>query len=230
MPAHRFFLDNFSSSQLTGDEFHHLKTVMRARVGDTIELVDGKGTMATATVTSLHSDHATFDISHKHHEPPPSNSIILAQGFTRPALLDWIIEKGTELGATEFWLFPGEQSEKKELTPNQLARLHTLTISALKQSGRLYLPKLKIKPLLSQWKKPTGTLLFGSLAPDAKPLTPTDIAQTIIVIGPEKGFSKNEHTFLEKDLQATGVKLNSNILRAETAALCALSLLCCPKK
>ncbi len=224
----RFFLDSLDSRELFGDEFHHLKTVMRARIGDTIELLDGKGTMLSATVTSLHTDHATFEVTQKRHEPPPSNSIILAQAFTRPALLDWIVEKGTELGAAEFWLFPGEQSEKKELTSNQLQRLHTLTISAIKQSGRLYLPKLEIQPPLAEWKKPAGTLLFGSLAPDAKPLTGAT-ESTIIVIGPEKGFSKNEHTFLEKNLQATGVKLNSNILRAETAALCALSILCCPK-
>lgn len=230
MPAHRFFLENFSLSQLSGDEFHHLKTVMRARVGSTIELVDGKGTLVAATVTSLHSDRATFDITDKQQEPLPTQSVILAQAFTRPSLLDWIIEKGTELGATEFWLFPGEQSEKKEVTPNQMHRLHTLTISALKQSGRLFLPKLEIKPLLCKWKQPPGKLLFGSLEPDAKPLTPAENSQTIIVIGPEKGFSKHEHTLLEKDLQATGVKLSSNILRAETAALCSLSVLCCPKK
>lgn len=225
MPAHRFFLEDISSQTLTGDEFHHLKNVMRARPGDTIELVNGKGTLAHARLVEIKKDAATFEITKKIDEPPSATSIILAQALTRPALLDWIVEKGTELGATHFWLFPGDQSEKKELTPHQLDRLHTLIISALKQCGRLYLPTLELKPSLSQWTKPPGTLLFGSLSPNAKPLHANYPSPITVVIGPEKGFSSDEHSILETKLHGTGVTLHRNILRAETAALCALSLL-----
>ncbi len=223
MPAHRFYLKNIGET-LDGEEFHHLKVVMRARPGDLIEIVNGKGTLVQGRVTEIGKNSAFFEILKKTEEPLPSFSLILAQAFTRPALLDWIIEKGTELGATEFWLFPGEQSEKKELTPHQLERLHTLMISALKQCGRLYLPSLQIKPPLFQWQKPVGTLLFGSLAENAQPIKKFP-APVTIVIGPEKGLTNDEQTTLETKLGALGITLHPNTLRAETAALCALSLL-----
>jgi len=220
MPAHRFFLDDpltHKTATLEGEEFHHLKNVMRARPGDLIEIVNGKGSLAQALLSEIKDGSATFEITQKIDQPPPSKIIILAQAFLRPALLDWTIEKGTELGATHFWLLPGDQSEKKDLTPHQQARLHTLIISALKQCGRLYLPTLELKPPLSKWEKPAGTLLFGSLAPEAKPLQTNYPSPIIIVIGPEKGFSSQEHSILETKLCAIPVTLHPNILRAETA-------------
>ncbi len=228
MPAHRFFLDDPLIQpivELAGEEFHHLKNVMRARPGDIIEIVNGRGSLVHASLSEIKNSSATLEVTEKIDKPLPQPTLILAQAFTRPALLDWIIEKGTELGATHFWLFPGDQSEKKELTSHQQARLRTLAIAALKQCGRLYLPALEIKPPLSKWEKPSGTLLFGSLAPEAKPLQASYSSPIIMVIGPEKGFSSQEHAILETKLHGIGVTLHPNILRAETAALCALSLL-----
>lgn len=224
MPAHRFFLNSpltHSTLSLSEEELHHLKHVMRARPGDTVEIVNGKGTLVQARLL----DATHLEITHRHQEPPPSRTLVLAQALTRPALLDWIIEKGTELGATHFWLFPGELSDKKELSPHQLERLSTLLISALKQCGRLYLPTLEIKPRLLLWQRPPGTLLYGSFAPGAKPLQPHAPSPVIIFIGPEKGLSNGEESFLENKLHASPVTLHPNILRAETAALCALSVL-----
>ncbi|MGD0664724.1 MAG: RsmE family RNA methyltransferase [Rhabdochlamydiaceae bacterium] len=228
MPAHRYFLDSpltEETATLAGDEFHHVKNVMRARTGDTIEIVNGQGILAHARLLEIKNTSALFKITQRIHQPPPATSIILAQALTRPALLDWIVEKGTELGATHFWLFPGDQSEKKELTPHQLDRLRTLITSALKQCGRLYLPTLELKPPLSKWQQPSGTVLFGSLASNSKPLSAGYSSPVIMVIGPEKGFSDQEHTILETKLHGTAVTLHPNILRTETAALCALSLL-----
>lgn len=229
MPAHRFFLiDDLSRDtvHLSGPEVHHLKQVMRVQIGEIVELINGKGMIAKARLFEINATKASFEIIDKTKVPPPAFDLILAQAITRPALLDWIIEKGTELGATQFWLFPGELSEKKELTAHQLERLHHLMTSALKQCGRLYLPTLKIVPPLSQWTKPTETVLFGSLLSTAAPLhnRPND-SSVIMVIGPEKGFSPTEYSILQTQLHATGVKLHDNILRAETAALCALSIL-----
>lgn len=227
MPAHRFFLDDgfhHSTLVLSGPELHHLKHVMRVRQHEQVELINGRGTLATAKILEMKPTEALCEITQKF-QAPPSSDLILAQALTRPALLDWIIEKGTELGATQFWLFPGDLSEKKELTPHQIERLHHLMIGGIKQCGRLYLPTLEIKPALSSWKKPSETFLFGSLSKASQPLKDSYPSPVIIAIGPEKGFSLEEHSILENQLQAQGVKLHSNVLRAETAALCALSLL-----
>lgn len=228
MPAHRFFLDTpltGAVETLEGEEFHHLKNVMRARTGHTIEIVNGKGVLARGRVVEIKRESAAIEITQRKSEPPPAMQLILAQALIRPVLLDWVIEKGTELGVAQFWLFPGDLSEKKELTYNQHKRLQTLIASALKQCGRLYLPTLEVRPPLSQWDRPEETILFGSLAPEAVPLRSTYRSPIIMVIGPEKGLSPEESTVLEKNLHAKPVSLHRNILRAETAAICALSLL-----
>ncbi len=222
MPIDRFFYPHSldaPSITLDDEESRHL-SVMRIRPGDEIEIVNGQGDLAKAR----YKKGAELEILSHEHLPPPPYELILAQAYTKPASLEWIIEKGTELGATAFWLFPGERSEKKTLSPNQEKRLHNLTISALKQCGRLYLPSIVLKPPLQQWAKPQGTLFFGSLFPDA-PVLSKPLSPAIFAVGPEKGFSLEETHFLEQTLQGQGVKLHDNVLRAETAAIAALAQL-----
>jgi 16S rRNA (uracil1498-N3)-methyltransferase len=144
--------------------------------------------------------------------------------------LEWIIEKGTELNATEFWLFPGRLSEKGELSGNQQERLLHLALAAMKQCGRLDLPSIVLKPPLLQWGAIEGTLFFGDTAQEApflwevphlKPAKPP----VVFFVGPEKGFDKKEHAHLTEGMGARGVRVHRNILRTETAPLTALSIL-----
>ncbi len=226
MPIDRFFYPHslaVPSILLEDEESRHLN-VMRIQPKEEIEVVNGQGELVKARLLSLSKKGAELEILSHAHFPPPQYELILAQALTKPASLEWIIEKGTELGATAFWLFPGDRSEKKNLTPQQEKRLHNLTISALKQCGRLYLPSIVLKPPLREWTKPQGALLFGSLSPEA-PLLSGALKKVIFVVGPEKGFSSEETIMLEQTLQAQGVKLHSHTLRAETAAITALAQL-----
>lgn len=224
MPEKRFFLDapfKKGPHKLEGEEFHHLK-VMRCDEGDTIELVNGQNQLAEAAIARIEKNLAHLNLSEITNAPPPARQIILAQAYLRPKNLDLVIEKGTELGATSFWLFPADRSEKDSLSENQQQRLRTLTISALKQCGRLDLPTIIEMPPLAKWKQmPPGELFFGDLH-STHPFTPT--SDLTIFIGPEKGFSPKEETLLAQHFKANGVRLNPHILRAETAALCALAL------
>lgn len=225
MPIDRFFYPYSlatSSLVLTGEECHHL-SVMRIKPEEEIEIVNGKGSIAKALVRTISKKEAVLEILSHDQAPIPPYELILAQALTKPANLEWIIEKGTELGATEFWLFPGDLSEKKNLSENQEKRLHHLTISALKQCGRLYLPSITLKPPLRNWEKPPGSFFFGSLFPHA-PFLSSASSPVTFVIGPEKGLSPDETATLQA-LQAQGVKLHDHTLRAETAALAALAQL-----
>lgn len=230
MPENRYFvnvpLHKQTTLHLEGEEAIHLIRVMRKKVGDTVELVNGKYQLAHAIVSSVEKKEAELSIVDVKTHSPPKRKLILAQGMTKPANLDLIIEKGTELGATEFWLFPGDKSEKKSLSPHQSDRLHKISISALKQCGRLDLPEIHEKQALEQWSSlPDVEIYFGDISEKAHPFPKTIHAQTIIiVIGPEGGFSKNEQEILTSSLNAKGIRFNQNILRAETAAICALSI------
>jgi 16S rRNA (uracil1498-N3)-methyltransferase len=156
-------------------------------------------------------------------------SIIIAQGIAKMNHLEWIIEKATELNATEFWLFPAVLSEKKGISDQQLHRLQALSIAALKQCGRLDLPSIEIKPPLNQWQQTKALMLFGDPSmqnpylweiPKNKFLSPI-----IFCIGPEIGLSDREQSYLISHLYAKPVRLHPNILRTETACLVALSLI-----
>ncbi|MGR3974005.1 MAG: RsmE family RNA methyltransferase [Candidatus Rhabdochlamydia sp.] len=228
MPAHRFFHPNLLNQEtvvLNPEESHHLQHVMRVREQECIEIVDGKGTLAYARVTSLGKKETTVAILKQTYTPPASCELILAQALIRPSLLDWVIEKGTELGATQFWLFPGDLSEKKALSSQQLDRLSHLVMSGVKQSGRVYIPSIHLKPHLSKWEKPQETVLFGSFMKTSSLLGPSFCSSVIMAIGPEKGFSQQEESILLHQLEAKPTQLHTNTLRAETAAICALSLL-----
>ncbi|HEX2579010.1 MAG TPA: RsmE family RNA methyltransferase [Rhabdochlamydiaceae bacterium] len=223
MPANRFFIAAPLNNTLIleGEEIHHFK-VMRIRPGEAIEIVNGQGEIAVAEVTSLTNKQCELKIVSHQKAPPPKQTVILALALTRPASLEWTFEKATELGATHFWLFPGKQSEKKELPPSQLRRLETIMISALKQCGRLYLPHITLKPALEQWPPPPGSLFFGDLSAKAPLKGPFEKTVTFF-IGPEKGFSSTEIHILKEKFKAHPICLHEHILRAETAAITILS-------
>ncbi len=233
MPIDRFYLDDplepSTQTELTGQELHHLSHVTRARAGGEIELINGKGSLAIAEILEIKKNAALLNIRSRLSEEPVPFCTVIAQAIPRQNRLDTIVEKSTELGMDELWLFPGKLSEKKELKENQLLRLRKIAISAMKQSGRLYLPAIKLIPPIRQWSPQSLPLYFGDIDADAEPFLKVwevspDEKGLIFVIGPESGLHEDEIRQL-KELQAIGVKLHQHILRTDTAPLTALSLI-----
>jgi 16S rRNA (uracil1498-N3)-methyltransferase len=232
MPHNRYYIDaSFEENAtlcLSGDEWHHLTCVLRSKKGANVELVNGRGQLAQAILLELKKNAAELSIQRITESPALTPPLILAQAIPRMNHLEWIVEKGTELNTTAFWLFPGLLSEKNSLSSTQQARLKALCISAMKQCGRLDLPEIVLKPPLTQWAASEGTLLFGDTAENAPYLWDASLTKplpspVIFFIGPERGFGPKERTYLLDKLKARGVRLHPNILRAETAPLVALA-------
>lgn len=217
---------------LEGTEFHHMVNVCRGKVGELIAVVDGKGALAEGTIVQIDKKKAVLLLSSIQRQPQPQISWILAQALPRLNRLDFIVEKGTELGMNELCLFPGENSERKMLSPAQIERLENISIAAMKQCGRLYLPKIILLPPIQAWEKGALPLYFGDLSPTAPPFQEV-LAQAgaskgaIFCTGPESGFTPSEEASL-KAIGAIGVKLHSNILRTDTASLVALAAMTAP--
>lgn len=232
MPDNRFYIQiqDFDPDQslfLEKEEFHHLAHVMRLKTGETVELINGTGSLAEATITSLDKHRASLRITSIEKKEQSSHRLILAQALPRLPRLEYIIEKSVELGVTELWLFPGIFSEKKDISSAGMERLNHIVLSAIKQCGRLYMPKILLLPPLLKWtsKETPSNAFFGDTRSTAHPF-PNSVPNNsfLIVIGPEKGLHKKEVLYLETDLCMTGIKLHENILRTDTAAICALSL------
>lgn len=224
MPENRFYapikLKNGDIIEVGQDEHSHLQ-VMRKKIGDPIELVNGKNQLAQGVIQSMGKKNTLAQILAVETSPPPPRQLILAQPFLRPKNLDLVIEKGTELGATAFWLFPSDKSDKKSLTPTQVLRLKNLTIAAMKQCGRLDLPPIQLYPSINELVTKPSASCFVADPQSRVPYVPTK-TDTILIVGPESGFSAREIYFLNSF--ATAVCIHNNILRAETASLCFLSI------
>lgn len=232
MPDNRFYIDSPLTDEdliIEGEEAHHILHVMRARPGDTVEIVNGQGALAEAVIQSSTKRDVTVHLTSLHPIQPPPPSLIIAQAMPRFNRLDTVLEKGTELGMSELWLFSGERSEKAELSENQTERAHKIMVSAMKQCGRLYLPIIRLLPPLKQWKTQAFPLYFGTLEAGVPTLLQAltqepPVQGVIFAVGPERGFSTDELQQL-KTLKGKGVTLNPHILRTETAPLAALSII-----
>ncbi len=228
MPESRYFLDSpfkpHAKATLEDEEFHHLSRVMRGNVGDEIELVNGQGQLATARIEKIDKREAQLAImnvaTHTRSWPP----LILAQAIPRLNRLEFILEKGTELGVSEFWLFPGKHSEKESFSQQQQRRMRMLIIAAMKQCGRFDLPKIEMKTLQECRADGEAQTFYGDVREGRPQLPVLDPKRPIIFyVGPEAGFHADEVEMLES--YAVGVSLHPNILRVDTAAIAALSQL-----
>jgi len=211
---------------LVGDESHHLARVMRKSHGDMVELVNGRNQLAHAEILAHEKKGVRLKVVQVEKKQFTGHPTILCQALPRLNRLETIVEKGTELGMTALWLFPGALSEKKELSSTQMQRLKTIAISAMKQCGRLDLPEIIFKPALSHWISLEYPAYFGDVDPQAPPFL--ELLQrhegVLFFIGPESGLTEEEETRL-RSLGAQGVHLHSHILRTDTASLVALSLI-----
>lgn len=236
MPIERYFadqpLDLHETLSIEGEELHHL-FVMRSKKGDEIEVINGQGLLARGYLNLLTKTKAEIVIENVTQSTQAHPKIILACALPKTCKLDWIIEKGTELGVDCFWLFPGDKSVLKTLSEGVLKRLRSLTIASIKQCGRLFLPEIMIKSKIDMWNSvPTKTrLFFGDTRPSATPFhriwhadSPSERDSLIFVIGPESGLSQQETGLLET-LGAQGVNINLNILRTETAAIASIAII-----
>jgi len=229
LQINRFFCENLSqaTAELTSSEAHHLINVMRLNLGDSVELFDGKGTLATAKITSISKRKVTLNIEHLEKAPPTQTAqVVIATSIAKGERFDWLIAKCTELGVDRITPVIFERTVKLGKNPKIIDRWHNIAISSAKQCKRLFLPVIdKPTPLeqtlaLIKADYPEAVFLLGSLEPDATSIltelsSPND---TIALIGPEGGLTENETDLLKKT-NAKSVYLTETTLRVETAAI-----------
>ncbi len=219
MPADRFYIDAPLTGilSLEGAEQHHLAHVMKIHVGEEVELVNGRGGLARAKVLSISKRDAELEILSATQSPLPPPLLTLAVPLMRPAKLEIVVEKCTELGADAFWFYPAHYSEKDDLSPHQQDRLNLIAVSAMKQCGRLDLPAIKLLGSFEEIFNSPAAYLFGDTRPGK--MTKRPEGKIVFITGPERGFSESEVEVLDR--KAKGVRLHANILRAETAPIVA---------
>lgn len=239
-PVERFFLPqplqlatvnhvavDQATVELDGPEAHHLLHVLRAKVGDRIGLFNGQGDEAIAEIVEVHKRSAKLRINDCWRTPPDVSELVIATALPKGDRADWLIEKATELGTSRIIPLRTARSvvEPRE---SKLHRLEQIAVSACKQCGRSRLPRLDpltpLSDVLREFSQtPESRLLLAdpraeqSLGDFFESLhePPSTI---IALIGPEGGFTAEEHTAALAS-GAMPVRLSQHILRIETAAL-----------
>jgi 16S rRNA (uracil1498-N3)-methyltransferase len=223
--------------RLDEEETHHLLHVMRAREGEEVEAFDGAGRVAVARVHSARAGEARLRVVREERRPPPPVRIVLMPCLIRESKMDLLIQKATELGAGAIHPVEAERSVVRlrvEQRPAKRERWRKIALHAAKQCGAAWLPAIEPPVGLMEALRngmPAAAGLFGALTGAARPLR--EAVQAIrqgaarsvaFVAGPEGDLAPSECAALvEAGFQP--VSLGPLVLRAETAALYALSVL-----
>ncbi len=211
-----------------GNEFRHLCKVRRKRVGDVINLTDGEGNFYTARLLQVKATQAVVEIIKRQRlVGEPLVAITLAQGLIRSQRMDWLVEKGTELGVKQFIPLQSEycQTSTSDL---KIVRWQRLAQAAIKQCGRSVEPKIEnlchfaelpdrlSKPVL--FAQPDSKNNVIDLLRDIQQQRQDPIRAVSLIIGPEGGFSPTELEHFEY-WGYSPVNLGLRRLRSETAAI-----------
>lgn len=215
---------------LEGQEAKHLVKVLRAKEGDSIRLLDGRGREGFFRISATEKSRVHLELEQLIEHPAPMTSTVLALGWAKSVRRGWLLEKAVELEAGGIWLWQADRSQShvpediKDSWEGQM-------IAGAKQSLNPWLPELRTIPegirglieLASGFDR--TYILWEGQSPSAL-LSPAMLGQqgrTLFVVGPEGGFSDNEVQALVLG-GFTPVSLGHRILRWETAALLCLGL------
>lgn len=217
-------IDPASQPIVDGAAAHYLIHVMRLKVGDPILLFDNISGEWLAVAQDIAKKSATFRIERKMREKEVVHDLWLCFAPVKKARLDFIIEKATELGIARLQPVITERTIVERVKQE---RLQAQIIEACEQCGRTALPILaepiKLPQLLKNWQEDRA-LIFSDEAGGVPMHQISAAAPAAILVGPEGGFTDKERGLLLDHPAVRRMALGPRILRAETAALAAISL------
>ncbi|MFS0861614.1 16S rRNA (uracil(1498)-N(3))-methyltransferase [Fredinandcohnia sp. 179-A 10B2 NHS] len=235
----RYFVDELNDSQavITGEDVHHITRVMRMNIGDNI-ICCNNGKIAQCSITEITNDTVFADVVEwveNANELPVK--VCIASGLPKGDKLEYVIQKGTELGATEFVPFLGARSIVKwdsKKGQKKVERWNKIAKEAAEQSHRAVIPviqqPLSLKELIAHSDLYDYKLI--AYEEDAKRGEKSNLARVLselkdgqsllVIIGPEGGLSEKEVLMLQEE-GFLSCSFGPRILRTETAPLYVLS-------
>lgn len=207
---------------------HYLASVMRQGIGDEVLLFNGRDGEWRARVTAVTKRAVGLRAEALERPQAVGPDLMLVIALVKRARLETIVEKAAELGVRSIQLMTTDRTNADRA---RVDRLTAIAIEASEQTGRLDVPQIqepmKLGALIGRGL--SRHILFCDEAGDAKPVLDVLSARSpeepwAIFIGPEGGFSPPERASLRALSFATPASLGPRILRADTAAISALTL------
>jgi 16S rRNA (uracil1498-N3)-methyltransferase len=236
----RFFVDRANMKgdrfSLAGPDVRHMRTVLRLGPGDEVLLFDGQGMEYRARIAETTPRTVTLETLAAYRATSESPlEATLGQGFLKARKMDRIVRQLTELGIFAFIPFMAQRSVPKP-KPGALAqrigRWENIAREALKQCGRHNVPRvgpvLSFEELVSTDEPYDLKVIFHSPPSNETcrdPLNGQDEVKSILaLVGPEGGFTDQE-VGLALERGFVQVSLGHRVLRADTAAVAAGTIL-----
>ncbi len=230
----RFFIDNAEDfSQISGDEFNHLKNVLRLKAGDIIEVCGGSGLVRQCVITSIGKNCAEFSVQSEYISSAEEDySVTLYQALPKSDKLELIAKMFTELGGAAVVPFVSKFSQVRKESV-RVDRLYKISCEAAKQCGRavpldisapvefnamlelLCGNDINIFAYERAGKDTLKSVLSASL--NGEKLGGKDV-RIGIIIGCEGGFDEAEAQAIQR-AGAHTITLGRRILRLETASV-----------
>lgn len=225
---------------LDEEQAHYLTRVMRLAIGDPVRLFNGRDGEFDARIASVGKRDARLAIGARARDQVSAPDLWLLFAPLKKSRTDFLVEKATELGASELWPVLTRRTGAESV---RIDRLHRIAVEAAEQTERLDVPVVRdaqsLEAALRDWP-PDRPLFFadeagedgerpwggdvGRAPPLAEALSQNRARSGAILIGPEGGFDPAERAWLRGQAFVRPIGLGPRILRAETAAIAALSL------
>lgn len=224
--------------RLTGPEARHAVTVLRVRMGEQIQVVDGAGLRLTGVVSAVDgAAHLDLDVVTVEREQASGCRLVLVQALAKGGRDELAIEAGTEVGMDAVIPWQSARSVSRwrgDKVSKGSQRWRQVVLGATKQSRRAFLPAVgdllvgeELLATASSAVESGGTVLVAHESADT-PIGQAEIAadgaEVLVVVGPEGGLTEAEVDGL-RDVGAQVVRLGPHVLRTSTAGPIALALL-----
>ncbi|MDB5721845.1 MAG: rRNA ((1498)-N(3))-methyltransferase [Alphaproteobacteria bacterium] len=207
---------------LDGPQAHYLSAVMRLGAGDRVKLFDDISGEWLAEINEAGKKKLSVTVAERLRPREPVPDLWLLFAPIKRGRIDWLIEKATEMGVARLVPVITQRTIVDRLNRE---RLFAHAVEAAEQCERTALPELaeaqKLAALLRAWPE-TRSLYFAD-EEGGERLTASP-GPAAILIGPEGGFTDEERSAIRALPQSRRVSLGPRILRADTAALAAISL------
>lgn len=206
----------------------HIVQVLRMRVGEFVQVTDGKGHLITAEITNDHKKKCEVKITDAGFEPRPVTKISIAISLLKNASrFEWFLEKATEMGIGEIIPLLCSRTEKQHF---RYDRMKNICISAMLQSKQVWLPHL-FEPInfislfeKGQYQQKFIAHCIENQKKNLADLVNDDSSSRVILIGPEGDFTIDEIELATTN-SFLSVSLGPTRLRTETAGIVAAVML-----
>lgn len=220
--------------RITGPLLQHLRASLRLQPGELLTVTDERGRRYRAEIAEVSIGTLIGRILDTTSAPPKTSpSIVLAQSLLKGEKMDWVIQKATELGVARIAPVLASHSvvrPRADRIEHQLARWQRIALEAAQQSERWSVPVIDepatVPHLLSTSKTAALKILLAERSNGASlsNLALHNDGDVWLLIGPEGGWEEAEFRHM-REQGFVGVTLGPRILRAETAAIAALTIL-----